>query len=565
MLRNRLEGNLSMSQTIMSKEDSPLLDIAFSKLQPGIFSHPIWIRFGRKEEIVPPKTIKALYVEAEDLERYNPSDACQVLLICSASQHYAGQTKDALATIQEVQNLAQRAGLNQEVLWALWGACAICFQQKRYEQAAGYLTTLKHLLSDQDEWILAGFVDVVRQSILQQSIRGEAKQTEFQNSQPMGDLLLHTFHWLNLWGFLNQNTNCVFHMSNNKNPTSTHMRSLFSFRRLRGLGLFLRGELKISWLDTNSQLGKKRSAFWGFIFNLIHGDVKTEEFESKPMTISSSVLGNTETVILEDQHPKLFEEPSHKTNISISVHMLGKFSMTVQETTVAFPSSRSLSLLKYLLLNHKQNNPREVLMDVFWPEVTPNRARNNLNVAMSSIRKALRTVTANPIIIYRDNTYGMAPEIQLWIDVDEFERLIESGKRSDTNNKLSSAISDYEGAISLYQGNLLEENLYESWTVLQRERLRVTYLDTIDHLSQIYFEQDRYGACVSLCQLILAQDICREDTHCRLMRCYSRLGKNFLALRQYQSCIEALHVELDVEPSPETAKIFDRLRHHEPV
>lgn len=552
-----------MSQTILSEAESPLLDIAFSKLQPGIFSHPIWTRFGNKEEIVPPKTIKALYVEAEDLEKYNPSDACQVLLVCAVFQHYAGQTNSALATLEDVQNLAQRADLNQEILWSLWGACAICFQQKRYEQAAAYLTTLKHLLSDQDDWILAGFVDVVRQSLLQQAIRGDAKQTEFQNIQPLGGLLTHTFRWLNLWGFSTQNINDDIHMSNNKDPTSTRMRSLFTIQGLRGLRLLFRGELKVNWLDSNSQHGKKWSSFWGFILNLLHIDVTSEDFESEPMVIGSLAQENTEVIIPEDQPPVMIKEPSHKTDIS--VHMLGNFSMMVQETNVVFPSSRSLSLLKYLLLNHKQNIPREVLMDVFWPEVTPNRARNNLNVAMNGIRRSLRTVTDNPVIIYKDNTYGIAPEIRFWMDVEEFERLAEMGKRSDSQNKLTSAISDYEAAISLYRGDFLAENPYESWAVLPRERLRLAYLITLDRLSHIYYHREQYAMCITLSQLILSRDRCREDAHCMLMRCYNHQGQDHMALRQYQACVDALRLELDVAPAPETTKLYEQIRQHKRV
>ncbi len=101
-------------------------------------------------------------------------------------------------------------------------------------------------------------------------------------------------------------------------------------------------------------------------------------------------------------------------------------------------------------------------------------------------------------------------------------------------------MTEYEIAINLYRGDFLSDTPYDSWTVLDRERLRISYLETLDHLSQIYFSQERYSACAPLCQLILSRDLCREDAHCRLMQCYSRLGQGPLALRQYQICVEAL-------------------------
>ena len=100
---------------------------------------------------------------------------------------------------------------------------------------------------------------------------------------------------------------------------------------------------------------------------------------------------------------------------------------------------------------------------------------------------------------------------------------------------------------------------------MDRERLRIGYLETLDRLSQIYFEQEHYTACRTACQLLLVRDRCREDAHCLLMRCYSRQGQNHLALRQYQVCVEALRGELDVEPVPTTTQLADRIRRHELV
>ena len=132
----------------------------------------------------------------------------------------------------------------------------------------------------------------------------------------------------------------------------------------------------------------------------------------------------------------------------------------------------------------------------------------------------------------------------------------------ESRKQVNSAITEYEIAINLYRGDFLADNPYENWTVLDRERLRVTYLDTLDNLSRIYFNQARYAACANLCQLILGRDPCREDAHCRLMRSYSHLGQGALALRQYQMCVEALRGELDVEPAPETRHLFEQIRSH---
>lgn len=247
------------------------------------------------------------------------------------------------------------------------------------------------------------------------------------------------------------------------------------------------------------------------------------------------------------------------------VQMLGPFSLAIHDSPFKLPGSRGLSLLKYLLLRHDQDVPREILMDIFWPEADPEAARNNLNVAMHSLRQALRTVTKVAITRFEDGAYGLAADLEIWLDVDEFERCVKEGQRLETRGELAAAVAEYEIAVDLYQGDFLADCPYEDWTTLDRERFQLAYLDTLERLSRLYFSQERYAACVKLCQLLLARDPCREDAHRRLMQCYSRLGESPLALRQYQICAEALCAELEANPAPETTRLYSRIRRHERV
>jgi len=579
----RLEGSSAVNQTMVSNQKPALLDNAITKLRPDIFSHPVWVRFGSKNEAIPSGTIDNLFVEVENLKQNNPSAAFQVLLICAVSQHYSGQSSQALGTIQKAQELAERGRLDQEILWALWGACAICVQQKQFQEASAHLATLKRMLSDQNDWILAGFVDVIKQALpLPTTITTEKLIEPYDNP-----LLTLTFQWLNTWGFSAQTLNQGEDANESKNPIPTQTKSWLTLQgwqgRWRSLRLMFKGELKVNWLDISSRSGKKRSSFWGFILSLLHIEVTSQENETDALDAEVETPENAHPLVLDYPPAIVIPEVENKTvaseahvndpdppqelveAVSISVHLLGSFNLTIQDTTLRLRSSRSLSLLKYLILNHKQIMPRDVLMELFWADTTPEKARNNLNVAMNGIRHALRAVTNAPVILYRDHAYGISLENQVWVDVEEFERLVEAGRELEAHNKLHAAISRYEAAISLYQGDFLEENPYENWTVLPRERLRLTYLDTLDRLNQINFNQENYAMCITLSQLILTRDRCREDAHCMLMRCYSRQGQDHLALRQYQACVEALRLELDVTPAPETTKLYELIHQHKHV
>jgi DNA-binding SARP family transcriptional activator len=591
MPHTRLSLEYGVKQITLLQHDSPLLNFAVSRLDPEVFSHPVWVRFGRKGVPASLNIVGDLLSAAKTLQDEDLSSACQVLLICAIYQNHGGQGYQALRIAQQARSLAEQRGLFKETIWAIWGACAIHLQKGNYAEAVNHLVDLQVILEKQNEWILVDFIDVVKQSLIQDPPLNEINHFGFEDNQASGDLLAYTFNWLLQWGFSAQNVESQFEINPETSipyatQQSTLSQSFFSVQRWQGhwhtLMLIFKGEVKLHWAKNDSLHAHRQFSFWGSILSSLRLYLSGQNMDTQvidvPQIPSTSMLLPVKENPSLDTNPRKPNRASTKkkatmteafqeknTIMPVSVHMLGMFSMTIGDLTVKLPASRGLLLLKYLLLHHKQDIPREVLMEVFWPDAEPEMARNNLNVAMHSLRKAMFAITDLPMIIYEGGTYSLAPDLQVWIDVEEFERCVKAGQRMEARNQLTAALAEYEAGISLYQGDLLEQNPYEEWTVLDRERLRIAYLDTLDRLSQIYFEEERYSACRSACQLILMRDPCREDAHCLLMRCYSRQGQHHLALRQYQMCVEALRGELQLEPAPETTQLYNRIRRREQV
>ncbi|HEV8649903.1 MAG TPA: BTAD domain-containing putative transcriptional regulator [Actinomycetes bacterium] len=258
--------------------------------------------------------------------------------------------------------------------------------------------------------------------------------------------------------------------------------------------------------------------------------------------------------------------PAGRGAPTLTVHLLGPLRVTLNQVPVtSWPSGRGRALLKYLLTHRAPWPAREVLMEVFWPDSTPEAARNSLNVAVHGLRRALRAAADAPVVVLEGGAYRLHADVGLWLDIDEFERHVASGRQLEETGELTGAIAEYELAASVYQGDFLADDPYEEWSVLSRERLRLEYLDTLDRLSQLYFGQGSYASCAALCRRIIERDSCREDAHRRLMRCYSRQGQPHLALRQYQACAEALRGELGVEPDPATVALNEQIRLRRPV
>jgi hypothetical protein len=81
-----------------------------------------------------------------------------------------------------------------------------------------------------------------------------------------------------------------------------------------------------------------------------------------------------------------------------------------------FERSRDWCAIEYCLFQ------RGVLMDKFWPDADPESARNSLNVALHSLRQALRSITSLPVIQFENGKYFLNPDLQVWVDVEEFEQ-----------------------------------------------------------------------------------------------------------------------------------------------
>jgi DNA-binding SARP family transcriptional activator len=250
----------------------------------------------------------------------------------------------------------------------------------------------------------------------------------------------------------------------------------------------------------------------------------------------------------------------------LAVHLLGPLCVAVDEVPVEdWPSARCRSLFGYLLTHRDPWPPRDVLMEVFWPESTPEASRNSLNVAIHGLRRTLRTATDLPVIVHTGGTYRVHPDLRLWLDIEEFDNHVNSGRWLEEAGEPGKAALQYESADGLYRGDFLADDLYEEWAALMRERLRLAYLDTLGRLSRIQFDAGRYAVAAGLCQRIIEQDPCREDAYRRLMRCYSRQGQPHLALMQYRSCVRVLDSELGIGPDRATTELHDQIRLHQTV
>lgn len=223
-------------------------------------------------------------------------------------------------------------------------------------------------------------------------------------------------------------------------------------------------------------------------------------------------------------------------------------------------SLKARAVFQYLLIHQDRPTRRDVLMALQWPDHSRNSARNNLNVALYSLRNTLDGLGQNvQPILYRDGCYILNPELTWWIDRNEFLSALDYAQLAHRTDRLSQAIDAYRKAVQLYRGALFEDDIAGEWYLPERHHLKELYLQALEQLAEIYFGLGDLPDAVRFAQLAMSSDPCCEPIHRILMRCYSSQNQQQLVSRQYRFCVNALNDEFGVSPTEETVQLFRKL------
>lgn len=216
-------------------------------------------------------------------------------------------------------------------------------------------------------------------------------------------------------------------------------------------------------------------------------------------------------------------------------------------------NGRAQNILKYLMTNRARPVSQDYLMGWLWPESNARKARWSLNSAMHALRKILGDYPASSnYVLLDEGRYRLCPAVRVSTDVDEFDAHYERGRFLERDGRMMEAASEYGKAIALYRDDYLIEDLYEDWTMVERERLSNACIDVLCRLASHHIETGQFQECIQACYLVLEKDRCHESSHRLLMESYARLGLRALALRQYRLCERILDREYGLKPSPET-------------
>ena len=239
------------------------------------------------------------------------------------------------------------------------------------------------------------------------------------------------------------------------------------------------------------------------------------------------------------------------------IQLMGELRITQGERVISrFQTQKTGALLAYLAYHLQQSHPREVLMELLWPESEPDAGRNGLRVALSSLRRQLEPpgVPAGALLQTDYLSVRLNPAA-ISTDVNEFEVALQSAKKAHNSAEVRRYL---EQAVDLYAGRLLP-GYYQDWIAQEQDHLTNRYFAAVRQLIELLEQAGERHAALELAQRAVATDAYREEAHRDLIRLLAATGQVEAALRQFRQWEQTLQREFDESPTPATLTLVRQI------
>lgn len=264
--------------------------------------------------------------------------------------------------------------------------------------------------------------------------------------------------------------------------------------------------------------------------------------------------------------PHLSHHVALKNDIqpAIKLHfiLLGGFRLQCGEQSLTDDQihlRKARELLKLLALTPNHRLHREEVLDLLWPEQSPQQAAHNLSQTLYTLRPKLTELDTCIHLAFDEESLFLLPADGISSDVEAFEKAARSAlsRSGQINNQ---TITCCQEAIRMYTGDLLPDDGPSDLFYQRREQLRQLFTDLLLFFAHANLELNSFTPAIQALQQVVEIDPAHEEAHFQLMRAYALNDQRQAALRQYQLLADALHIELGVEPSPESTLLRDQIQ-----
>lgn len=259
-------------------------------------------------------------------------------------------------------------------------------------------------------------------------------------------------------------------------------------------------------------------------------EVQALDYVVKPITLKR--LKNTVSRIVQDP-----PAPPKATVISGGMlHLFGELMYTNPDEHVLLEkwrTKKTKALFCYLLHYRNKIISRDMLIELYWPDIELKKAVVNLHSTVYQLRKMLKSYSISLSI----QRIGEGYQLELGTiltDVDVFKEMEQSLAPIHENN-----VSTYEKLVALYKGNYLQDIDY-LWVEGERTHLRTSWMQHMNTLIQYYVQCKQYEQATQLC-CRMQEIVSDEDISYKWLRDIYRLTGNTVEAAKQDQFLQALY------------------------
>ncbi|HEY5685939.1 MAG TPA: BTAD domain-containing putative transcriptional regulator [Acidimicrobiia bacterium] len=244
----------------------------------------------------------------------------------------------------------------------------------------------------------------------------------------------------------------------------------------------------------------------------------------------------------------------------LELKLVGPVDIQVDGRPLAVDTKKAVALLAYLAVSGQEQS-RDHLADLLWPETDPERARATLRRTLSALRSGLgeRWVEADR------SSVRFKPDDDTFVDVDQLLHAAAETHDHGLDRVCPRCIDVLSPAAAMLRGEFMEGfalrgcPAFDDWMRAEAEHLRRRVSLVLERLSTAFASQGRYPEAIQATGRWLAVDPLLEKAHRSMMLLHAWSGDRSGAVDSYRACVAVLDRELGVEPLEETTELYEAI------
>ena len=220
-------------------------------------------------------------------------------------------------------------------------------------------------------------------------------------------------------------------------------------------------------------------------------------------------------------------------------------------TNVLPPSRKARALLAYLALNAGQWIPRVRITRMLWDRVPKEQGRASLRQALHELSRSMGPVFSSVVEAERERLRLQSGSV--WVDA------LGLATSEDPSND-PSGLNVFSGSLLLDGFDNLSDE-FDHWLVAERQKLEERMRRWSEsRIQESPHDPNEPQQRVESARRAVATDPTNEDAVRELMQALAASGQRAQAVVEYERCRAVLRSRLDLEPAPETQRLYRDLR-----